>query len=147
MAYENINVYVLRSTLYTIKNIKINKYGLKNVGCELTSDGWSGNTRNRIISAIDKTTEYHDAIIDYINNLLQATDYIEEYKNLDKENEAFDNRVNIVQRRINNLSSDVDSSLLKNDVNNYKNRISSNNSKKSELQRKINELVNREARL
>ena len=145
MAYEDIDVGSLRSSLLSLKNISTNKISLEKVKDSINGDEWSGQTKNRIKAAIVKTTKYYSVIDKYIDKLLKATDYIEKYKELDKENDSYDNKIDNTNNKISNLADDEDPTSLKNERDRYKNKINANNDKKSALKAKINELIEWEA--
>lgn len=142
MAYESVNVSSLRSSLNKIKEISQNKKGLASVRSSIKSGSWSGNTRTRIKDAIEKTDSYYVEINKYIEKCLKAADYIEEYKELDKEEGSYQSKVNSTKNKINSSKEDDDTSSLKSDLNKYNDQMSRIGSRKSSLKEKINNLIN-----
>ncbi len=142
MAYENLNVNKLRGSLNILDNISANKNALKKVSSSLSASSWSENSRVRVKNAIDDMSDVYEQIEKYISNCKIACNYIEQYKELDVQNKQYQNKVSNNQRQIKNADSEDDTSNLESKVNQYKNNISKNNSKKTILKEKINNLIN-----
>lgn len=142
MAYENVNVNKLKNSLNSLDNISSNKNALKKVANSLNAGNWSENSRVRIKNALEEMGDIYEDIEKYINKCKTAANYIEQYKELDNQNKQYQNKVDNGNKQIKNASEDDDTSNLQNKVDSYKNNISYNNSKKSSLKEKINNLIN-----
>mgnify|MGYP001276895067 CR=1 FL=1 len=142
MAYENVNVSKLNTVLSSMSNIKQNAKKLQNFKNGISYGSWQGNTRTKIIKAMEKMIDLYNELDSYVNDCKQATYYIYEYQNLDSQNDKYNSKMNLENRKIKNADETEDTSDEESLVRMYKNKISNNNYKKSELMKKIENLIN-----
>ncbi len=142
MAYESVNVNSLANSLNEIDNIKLNAKKLQDLLGQMTYEGWGGNTKPKIKSSINKMSKLCDEINDYISKYKQAANYIREYQELDEQNDKYNSKINNENRKIRQADDGEDTSAQEDSIKKYKGNISSNNSKKNELKRKIENLIN-----
>ncbi len=142
MAYENVSVAKLQNSLQAIDQVMTNRKELERISNSLSASNWSGESRKRIKDAIDKTIEEYKKIDKYIERCKEAASYIAEYKEIDNKNKTYQAKVDSKNRQIKRAKEDDDTSSIKNEVQRYKNNISSNNLRKQELKNKIDNLIN-----
>lgn len=145
MAYEHIDVSELKSALRKLDNINNNK--LKNLTSSINAGDWSGNSRVRIVEALKTVSGYYDSIKSYLEKCKTATDYIDEYKDIAKENTTFNSKIKNIKNSDSYHYYDykrdafVFDTQLMNKVNDYNKKINTNNERLKQLQEKINGLL------
>lgn len=142
MAYENVNINKLISSINSIDNINSNKNELKKVANSLNASNWSENSRVRIKNALEEMVDVYEDIEKYLEKCKTAADYIEQYKELDSKNKQYQNKVDSNNKKIKSAGGNDDISDLENKVFSYKNNIAANNTRKNNLKEKINSLIN-----
>lgn len=150
MAYENINVSELKSSLRKIDDINNNK--LKSLSSSIDSGNWSGNSRTRIVEALKTVSSYYDNIKTNIEMCKTVANYIEEYKDIVKENDTYNTKIEkIKNNNYNYFTYDKYGGSKRSDklnpesmslVNDYVKKINSNKAKLKQIEVKVNSLLN-----
>ncbi len=148
MAYENINVSELKSSLRKIDDINNNK--LKSLASSIDSGNWSGNSRTRIVEALKTVSSYYDNIKTNIEMCKTVANYIEEYKDIVKENDTYNTKIEKIKNN-NYFTYDKYGGSKRSDklnpesmslVNDYVKKINSNKAKLKQIEVKVNSLLN-----
>lgn len=143
MAYENINVYKLKSSLNKIDNISSSK--ITSLANNLSVNHWSGASRGRIKIALDKLASEYGEITKETKRFKTVADYIDEYKDLEKQNDTYNRKITYYKALLLmylDESQAYQREQTKRKIQECKNRISNNNSRKNQLVNQINNLIN-----
>lgn len=160
MAYENVKVSSLRSSLNKIDNI--NSSNFNSFVNKLNNSECSGGIINRIKTAVRKDISEIKEIQQKIRNYKIACDYIEEYQELDDDikrynnsldsykddRDRYSNKLNSYKQTMRNYSSnepEITKNYTQNKIDNYSWKLSNVKAKISDMSSKISSAKSRQS--
>lgn len=99
MAFESINVYSLRSSLNDCKN-RLNHRAIDGLINDLNNNDWISDSKKNLKGALERlVNNRYSNLISKIDQYLNVTNMIEEYKNLEQDNIQKDNEISKLKPR------------------------------------------------
>ncbi len=100
MAFENVNVSMLKSSIITCEN-ELNTTFLEGLINNIKMSDWTGNSKNTLISALDTLNDVNIKKVVYeLNSAKKVVEYIEEYKQLQQDNNYMRNKYYNLQNNL-----------------------------------------------
>lgn len=160
MAFENVDVASLKSALNTCKN-NLNHSTTDSIISNLSSNSWMADSKTNLKKALEKlvNTRYKN-LSDKIDEYLTAAGYIQEYKDLDAENDSLEQQIASLnsnlyttglkksvsidydgERHISIGKEKIENPEVKRQIDNLTNEIINNNEAMESLKAKVENIV------
>ena len=140
-AFDNINVASLKITFAKLNNVNCRK--LENLKGDIVPSDWTGSSRQSVVAAIDSLISEYEIVQNKIKSFTGVADLIQDYKQIELENEVISFKIQSSKTLLQlcDIADIEKTGKLKSKLNEYNNKLKSNNDRKKAILQQINGIV------